>query len=399
MPTRLPFFAKDHPLQSCSDDLKNRILRAQRNLVGIEFASSGELCQRVLQDLKLSVKVRASLFDEPVRKLADAPFGVLLDFFTALLRRADLPEHAIPLHAVNLVQRLQLVRAFDQADALILRVREKVSRIVKTFPKNAADIQRGRNPGDVLDPYIIAATQTLMYAGNFEQAVAGTVAHKALMIIEGLLGHLHEDVIGEMRGNIRAPEPRGEDQENLSVRDNPFPGADVVQPPYNSSSKLRFHQIKSKTGSAKGGDAKRLGDQLKRLQDFYGGEIYYDALIGTTLRGHRSKMGVENAAPSVVVLVGEAAFKELTRSDVGPQLLLRVYQTAFLEVSKESGYNVESMAAGIVAAFRQRVEEQGEGYLELILKDVTGGAMDEQDSRIYNHKDRTRKRRQEPQRD
>jgi hypothetical protein len=399
MATRLPFFPKNHPLQNSSDDLKNRILRSQRNLVDMEFASSGELCHRVLQDLKVSVKVPASLFDDPVLRLANAPFGALLEFFNTLLRKAKLPEQAIPLHAVNLVQRLQLVRAFDQPDALILRVREKVGRIVKTFPKSAADIQRGRNPGDVLDPYIIAATQTLMYAGNFEYAVAGTVAHKALMIIEGLLGHLHEDVIGEMRGNIRAPEPRGEDQENLSVKDNPFPGADVVQPPYNSSSKLRFHQIKSKTGSAKGGDAKRLGDQLKRLQEFYGGEIYYDALIGTTLRGHRSKMGVESAAPSVVVLVGEAAFKELTRSDVGPQLLLRVYQTAFLEVSKESGYNVESMAAGIVAAFRQRVEEQGEGYLELILKDVTGGPVDEQDSRIYNQKDRTRKRRQGHQKD
>jgi len=308
-----------------------------------------------------------------------------------MLRKADLPEQAIPLHAVNLVQRLQLVRAFDQADALVLRVRDKVDRIVKTFPKSIDDIQRGRNPGDVLDPYIIAATQTLMYAGSFEQAVAGTVAHKALMIVEGLLGHLHEDVIGEMRGNIRAPEPRGVDQETLSVKSNPFPGADVVQPPYSASTRLRFHQIKSKTGSAKGGDGKRLGDQLKRLQKYYGGEIYYDALIGTTLRGHRSKIGVESAAPSVVVLVGDAAFRELTRSDVGPQLLLRVYQTAFLEVSKESGYNVETMAAGIISAFRQRVEEQGEGYLEVIVKEVTGGSAEEQDSRIYNQRERGRR--------
>src|SRR5713101_6791115 len=115
MATRLPFFPKNHPLQNSSDGLKNRILRAQRNLVDIEFASSGELCQRVLQDLKLSVKVPASLFHESVRKLANAPFGTLLEFFTTLLRRADLPEQAIPLQAVNLVQRLQLVRAFDQA--------------------------------------------------------------------------------------------------------------------------------------------------------------------------------------------------------------------------------------------------------------------------------------------
>src|SRR5260370_628205 len=114
MPTRLPFFPKAHPLQNCSDELKNRILRAQRNLVDIEFASSGELCQRALQDLKLSVKVPAPLYGEPVSKLANASFGSLLEFFTTLLRKADLPDQAIPLHAFNLVQRLQLVRAFDQ---------------------------------------------------------------------------------------------------------------------------------------------------------------------------------------------------------------------------------------------------------------------------------------------
>ena len=87
------------------------------------------------------------------------------------------------------------------------------------------------------------------------------------MMIEGLLGHLHEDVIGEMRGNVRAPEPRGGEQEEIDAAINPFPGADVVQPPGQRSEALRFHQIKSKTGSAKGGDGKRLGDQLRRLQE------------------------------------------------------------------------------------------------------------------------------------
>lgn len=78
-------------------------------------------------------------------------------------------------------------------------VRDKVLEVVSTFPEKAADIERGRNPGDVLDPYILAATQTLLYAGHFRNAIRATVAHKSLMIIEGLMGHLHEDVIGEMR--------------------------------------------------------------------------------------------------------------------------------------------------------------------------------------------------------
>ena len=102
-----------------------------------------------------------------------------------------------------------------------------------------------------MDPYILTATQTLLYAGNFRNAIRATVAHKSLMIIEGLMGHLHEDLIGEMRGNVRAPEPRGFNQELIDPHDNPFPGADIVQPPLHAEGRLRFHQVKSKTGSAK----------------------------------------------------------------------------------------------------------------------------------------------------
>ena len=42
-------------------------------------------------------------------------------------------------------------------------------------------------------------------------------------------------------GNVRAPEPRGKDQETLDPVTNPFPGADVVQPPLASGRPLRFH--------------------------------------------------------------------------------------------------------------------------------------------------------------
>ena len=38
--------------------------------------------------------------------------------------------------------------------------------------------------------------------------------------------------------------------------------------------------------------------------------------------------GVLRSEPKAVVLVGQAAFCELTRSTIGPELLLRVYQTA-----------------------------------------------------------------------
>ena len=203
------------------------------------------------------------------------------------------------------------------------------------------------------------------------------------MIIEGLMGHLHEDVIGDMRGNIRAPEPRGSEQELLDHQSNPFPGSDIVQPPTREGENIRFHQVKSKTGSAKGGDAKRLGDQFHQLREYYNGEVYYDALIGNTLRGHRSLRGVLRAEPQTVVLVGEAAFRELTRSTVGPQLLLRVYQNSFHEASRRTGYRIDAMAANIISAFEERAEAAGEGFLELILLDSIGSNPDEQDSRTY----------------
>ena len=125
------------------------------------------------------------------------------------------------------------------------------------------------------------------------------------MMIEGLIGHLHEDVLGSMRGNVRLPEPKGSDKETLNPTTNPFPGADVLQPP-GLTRGLKLFQIKSKTGSAKGGDGKRLGDQLKSLTDIYGGQAFYAALVGNTLRGHRSMTSVQRASTDVVVLVGEA---------------------------------------------------------------------------------------------
>ena len=270
-------------------------------------------------------------------------------------------------------------------------VRDKVVEVVNTFPQRALDIERGRNPGDVLDPYILTATQTLLYAGNFRNAIKATVAHKSLMIIEGLMGHLHEDVIGEIRGNVRAPEPRGFNQEMIDPHDNPFPGADIVQPPLDAEGALRFHQVKSKTGSAKGGDGRRLGEQLRRLREYYRADVYYDALIGNTLRGHRSMRGVLTSEPSAVVLVGSAAFRELTRSSIGPQLLLRVYQNAFGEAARATGYRIDNMAARIVSAFRERAEEAGENYLDSLLARSIGLTPEEQDSRSYKAPSRARR--------
>ena len=371
----------DHSLHGLPEPLHSRFAAAQRNLIHLEFPTAGAICARVFDDLRISLAPPDDLADKPVGELVDLPYRKLSELMLGILQRAGVREPSVDSLSKTIAQRFQLLRAFPNPDRTLETIEAKILAVVDSLPKTAADIERGKNPGDVLDPYILAASQHLLFSGDFGPTVGAAVSHKALMMFEGLIGHLHEDVLGEMPGNIRAPEPRGENQEQISLAMNPFPGADLVPPPWSLEIPLRFHQIKNKTGSAKGGDGKRLGDQLQRLKNTYGGEIFYDALIGNTLRGHRSRAGVEAAAPSVVVLVGEAAFEELTGSRQGPQLLLRVYQAAFQEVARKSGHSIELVSATILEAFRARADQLGEGFLESVLRVATAGPKSVQDSR------------------
>ena len=84
-----------------------------------------------------------------------------------------------------------------------------------------------------------------------------------------------------------------------------------------------------------------------------------------------------------MVVVGEAAFRELTRSAIGPELLLRVYQNAFSEAAQRSGYHIDTMSAGILSAFHERSQSAGEDFLELLLSNSIGSNLDQQDSRTY----------------
>lgn len=380
----IQFVAFDSPVHSINPILQEKLRLAQNNLLEHRFANAQDFLSRVIADVGLVYKAPASLATEPASFVANLQVRDLDDFLHSLLVVQGVEEHKMRLPMAALAERVRLVTAFDDADGVVRGVVEKVGEIVENFPKTAKDILCGNNPGDVLDPFILAATKVLMFGGNLEATVGATVAHKALMMVEGLLGHLHEDVIGQMRGNVRVPEPRGKDQETLNPEVNPFPGSDVLQPPYFDGDCFKFHQIKSKTGSAKGGDGRRLGEQLDRLRVLYGGQIFYHALIGNTLRGHRSKAGVERAAPEVVVLVGRASFNCLTRTVVGPELLLRLYNSAFATIAARSGYRVDVMAAAIVAHFVERAQDEGEGFLDVVLEEATEGPAEEQDSRLFN---------------
>lgn len=387
----LRFVENRNPIQRVNETIRSRLVAAQDNVVQRAFPTAADLFDRVADDLKISLTAPNHLKEQPVQELSDRPYNELLRSFLPVLNSAGIVGNSASIHAANLAQRTHVTRAFDQPDTVLQGVSEKVAKVIRTFPHKAENIQRGRNPGDVLDPYILSATQTLLYGGDFREAIGATVAHKALMIIEGLMGHLHEDVIGQMRGNVRAPEPRGFNQELIDPHDNPFPGSDVVQPPTAQTEHIRFHQVKSKTGSAKGGDGKRLGDQLRRLRQYYGAEVYYDALIGNTLRGHRSMRGVLSSEPDAIVLVGQAAFQELTRSTIGPELLLRVYQAAFSEAAEQEGYRIDVMAAGIVSTFQERSDEAGGDFFELLLLDSISQHLDQQDSRTYRPPTRRRR--------
>lgn len=383
----LSYFSRKNKIHQINPELQSRMKLAQDNLFERSFSDASEFLGKVVDDLKIDVALPRSLRSTPCSTITRLDHGELVNFWVDVLKTADLAAHAIPNHAINLAQQTQLVQAFDDPEIALEQVEARVESVVNGFPQSASDIECGKNRGDVIDPYILAATQFLMCGGNFETAIGHMVAHKALMMIEGLMGHLHEDVLGIMRGNVRVPEPQGkENKEVLDLILNPFPGADLVQPPWSESRGLRFHQIKSKTGSAKGGDGRRLGEQLARLQKLYGGQIYYHALIGNTLVGHRSRAGVEKAAKDVVVLVGDASFKELTGSDHGPQLLLRVYQAAFQSVAIRTGYEVENLATRISLEFKEKAQAHDDGYLEAILSTTVGGPAEEQDNRLFRRK-------------
>jgi hypothetical protein len=360
------------------------MVRAQRSIIGRVFANAGDFCERVLDDLKLDVAVPGELGDEPVQTIADMEFADLQEFFARILVAAGTPGSAVGLHSTNLARHAQLLRAFDNPEGVLDWATAKVIAIVADLPKKAGDIECGRNPGDVLDPYLLAATQALLCEGDFRSAIGATVSHKALMILEGLMGHLHEEVIGRMRGNVRNPEPRADNAEILDFQLNPFPGADVVQPPVAEGEPLRLHQIKSKTGTLNSSGGRRLAEQMRTLRMTYpGAELYSHSLVGNTLRGHRSMGGMLRAEPALIVMVGDASFRVLTGSVNGAELLLRLYQSAFELAAAQTGYSVETMTNAIFETFSERAAEEGEGWLESVLHRSTRGEAANLDSRTY----------------
>jgi hypothetical protein len=380
----IEFLPPKHPAQRASDTFRAELIRAQQSIITRAFPDAASFCARVFDDLKLAIAVPVELAGLPVAAVADLDFGDLNEFFSRLIKGAGIPDSAAEMHAQNLSRRAQLLRAYDDPDAVLDWATQKVIRIVADLPKTAKDIEVGRNPGDVLDPYLLAATQALLCEGDFRQAIGAAVSHKALMILEGLMGHLHEEVVGRMRGNVKNPEPRAENAEILDFQFNPFPGVDVVQPPSAPNEPLRLHQVKSKTGTLNSSGGKRLAEQMRQLRMAYPGvELYSHSLVGNTLRGHRSMGGMLRVEPALIVMVGDASFRVLTGSGNGAELLVRIYQAAFELAASETGYSVEAMTTTIFEKFKERAEVEGEGYIEAVVHQSTRGDLSDLDSRTY----------------
>ena len=397
------FLPQDNPVHQTSQATQDALREAQDSVLARNFEDSYSFMEHVADNLKSNIKPPPEMREKAAAYVADRSMTDLIQLWSDLFREAGSPADVVQNLAVAAAERSQLLRAYQHPEKVLSWVQDKVQEQVKLLPKGAADLRRGRNKGDVLDPYIFAATQIILCGDDRGAAVSATMAHKALMILEGMLGHLHEEVVGRMRGNMRVPEPRirgkktqiEEVEESkptagtLNLLTNPFPGADAVQPPLEEGSEISFHQIKSKTGSMNSSGGAALGRQLKKLRETYGGLLYSHSLVGSTLSGHRSMKGIENEEPQVICTVGDEAFRVLTRSESGAELLLRVYLAAFRTISGNAGqaapaYSLMQATADAVEEFEKEAEEEGQGFLESLLHHSTQGPVEEQDSRLFN---------------
>jgi hypothetical protein len=374
-----------------SAELRARIQRARNELAWVDSAGAAELLERAADDLGVVV--------DATRIVTEGMSALELGNMTHAELVGKFRPHFQPGTSIpgELADQVQLCRAFEDPAKVVASVSNQVAATIGDFPSTAADLKVGSNPADVLDPYIMAANFELLSSQDLARTVETSLSHKVLMKIEDLVGNLHQKVLGEMRGNFRVPEPQGGRSGNKDIIHpaiNPFPGADIGQVPTPQAPRsLRLFQVKNKTGSAKGGDGPRLGIQLKRLEQTYGAETFYVAIVGTTLKGHRSMGAVLRESPNTVVLVGEAALAELTRSSSGPELLLRTYARGFRAAAAEQGYDFTTVATQITGSVQEEADEVGGSVLEAWLREAVGGERAAQDSRLYqSHTHHNRRR-------
>jgi hypothetical protein len=302
----------------------------------------------------------------------------------------------------GLTAAIKRLLVFEDLDEVSEIIRAKLSEVVERFPRTLAQLEFGDGGRDILDPFIVAFGLHLLATDTVKTLLKYLVAHKCLMKLEDLIGHMHEDVLGRAAGKTRVREPEGiygtggtRNKEVWDAKKNPYPGAD------SRLQEKEFYQIKNKTGSAKGSDGEKLGRQFQQLGDKYpGSDRYYVSVIGKTLAGHRSMGAFLRTDPGAQVLVGLAAFQQLGGHRDTPSIVLdlvleqfeavksgfnyeldAVADSMYLEWQAKygSGDTVHAMLRDVISAEDPR-KQQSRSYLRQVVEDVAEAVLEIEDA-------------------
>lgn len=280
--------------------------------------------------------------------LFDATGGELADAF----ERAVSPANQEVLTELRMTVERHLV--FEDVE----QVRKKVVDDIiepkfEDLPRDIDDIVVGSNPGDVIDPFLVALNKQLLTEGGTKELVRNIIVHKCLMKFEDLMGHLHEHTLGRAGGCKWIPEPSGDKKYEYDPVENPYLGADARR------DESEFFEIKNKTGSEKGSGGRKIGEQMQKLGEVYdGSERYYTSVIGQTLKGHRSKGAAEREDPELEVLVGLTTIQKIGLHKNTPRVLLEFYLELFTEAAEKSDFDIDSVVERVTGQWEERYGEE-----------------------------------------
>jgi hypothetical protein len=315
----------------------------------------------------------------------DALKAVLSEYFEAI------PDVARPATEAAFLVEIKRLMIFADGDGVKEAIRPYFKRLIDSLPRTLDELEVSGGGRDVLDPFIVAFDQLLLSRNSLPNLLNNLLAHKCLMKLEDLIGHLHQEVLGRARGNDRISEPdgaKGEDgKRNKELWHevlNPYPGADVRH------GQSEFYQIKNKTGSAKGSDGEKLGRQFQILSEKYpDSQGFYVSMVGKTLAGHRSMGAFLRTAPNSEVLVGLTAFQQLGGHRDTPNVLLDLYVEVFKEVCDELDFDFVEISAKMAEQWKTKHGE-GDPARRLLFDTITPLRPEDQSSQTYGRNRRSK---------
>ena len=303
-----------------------------------------------------------------------------------------IPDAAKPSAEAAFLSGIKRLMIFENPKEVKSEIRPHFERLIKSLPRTLDELEVSGGGRDVLDPFIVAFDQLLLSRNSLTALLNNLLAHKCLMKLEDLIGHLHQEVLGRARGNIRVAEPEGVmgvdgklNKELWHAEKNPYPGADVRHQP------SEFYQIKNKTGSAKGSDGEKLGRQFRAIAERHPeSQRFYVGMIGKTLAGHRSMGAFVRTDPGAEVLVGLAAFQQLGGHRDTATVLLDIYVEVFKKVCEELKFDFVEISAKMAEQWKKKHGE-GDPAHRLLLDTITPNKPEDQSSLTYGRKGRSSK--------